>query len=83
MISKIYANGKDEIEFLENLKKRSGETNKKVEQVEADFIAGIFVFQIGAVCHIILSDVLQVTNYLFPVDTKQRAYDGSITGADS
>ena len=24
MISKIYANGKDEIEFLENLKKRRG-----------------------------------------------------------
>ncbi len=33
MIKKIYANGKDEIDFLENLKKRSGETNKKVEQV--------------------------------------------------
>ena len=33
MINKIFANGKDEIEFLENLKKRSGETNKKVEQI--------------------------------------------------
>ena len=29
MISKIYANGKDEIEFLENLKKRSGEAGSK------------------------------------------------------
>ena len=41
MISKIYANGKDEIEFLENLKKRSGETNKKVEQVVSEIIENV------------------------------------------
>ncbi|MGN0613766.1 MAG: histidinol dehydrogenase [Porcipelethomonas sp.] len=41
MISKIYANGKDEIEFLKNLKKRSGETNKKVEQVVNEIIENV------------------------------------------
>ena len=41
LISKIYANGKDEIEFLENLKKRSGETNKKVEQVVSEIIENV------------------------------------------
>ena len=41
MIKKIYANGKDEIEFLESLKKRSGETNKKVEQVVNEIIENV------------------------------------------
>lgn len=41
MIKKIYANGKDEIDFLENLKKRSGETNKKVEQVVNEIIENV------------------------------------------
>lgn len=41
MIKKIYANGKDEIEFLKNLKKRSGETNKKVEQVVNEIIENV------------------------------------------
>lgn len=41
MIKKIYANGKDEIDFLKNLKKRSGETNKKVEQVVNEIIDNV------------------------------------------
>ncbi|MBQ3855978.1 MAG: histidinol dehydrogenase, partial [Ruminococcus sp.] len=41
MIKKIYANGKDEFEFLESLKKRSGETNKKVEQVVNEIIENV------------------------------------------
>lgn len=50
------------------------------EQVEADFIAGIFVFQIGAVCYEVLSDLLQVADDFFPVDAEQRTYDCSVSG---
>lgn len=41
MIKKIYANGKDELEFLEGLKKRSGETDKKVTQVVSEIIENV------------------------------------------
>lgn len=41
MIKKIYANGKDEIEFLKDLKKRSGETNKEVEKVVNEIIENV------------------------------------------
>ena len=41
MIKKIYANGNDEFEFLKSLKKRSGETNKKVEQVVNEIIDNV------------------------------------------
>jgi histidinol dehydrogenase len=37
-IKKIYANGKDEVEFLADLEKRSGETNKKVTEVVTEII---------------------------------------------
>ncbi|MGN1481535.1 histidinol dehydrogenase [Porcipelethomonas sp.] len=41
MINKIYANGKDEIEFLEKMKKRSGETDKKVTAVVNEIIENV------------------------------------------
>lgn len=41
MIKKIYANGSDEFEFLEELKKRSGETDKKVTQVVNEIIENV------------------------------------------
>lgn len=41
MIKKIYANGKDEFEFLESLKKRSGETDKKVTQIVSEIIENV------------------------------------------
>ena len=37
-MKKIYANGTDEVKFLADLKKRSGETNKKVEEVVNEII---------------------------------------------
>lgn len=37
-MKKIYANGKDEIAFLEELQKRSGETNKKVTETVSAII---------------------------------------------
>ncbi len=37
-IKKIYANGKDEAEFLADLEKRSGETNRKVTEVVSEII---------------------------------------------
>ena len=37
-MKKIYANGTDEVKFLADLKKRSGETNKKVEEVVTEII---------------------------------------------
>lgn len=37
-MKKIYANGTDEVLFLEELKKRSGETNKKVSEVVTGII---------------------------------------------
>lgn len=41
MIKKIYANGKDEFEFLEELKKRSGETDKKVTEAVSEIIENV------------------------------------------
>lgn len=41
MIKKIYANGKDEFEFLKALKKRSGETDKKVTQIVNEIIENV------------------------------------------
>lgn len=41
MIKKIYANGKDEFEFLDELKKRSGETDKKVTQTVSEIIENV------------------------------------------
>lgn len=41
MIKKIYANGKDEFEFLEKMKKRSGETDKKVTAVVNEIIENV------------------------------------------
>ena len=40
-MKKIYANGTDEAAFLCDLKKRSGETNKKVEAVVTEIIETI------------------------------------------
>lgn len=41
MIKKIYANGKDEFEFLKELKKRSGETDKKVTETVSEIIENV------------------------------------------
>ncbi len=41
MIKKIYANGKDEFEFLEKMKKRSGETDKRVTAVVNEIIENV------------------------------------------
>ncbi|MBE6857156.1 MAG: histidinol dehydrogenase [Ruminococcus sp.] len=41
MMKKIYANGKDEIEFLQELQKRSGETNKKVTETVSAIIEDV------------------------------------------
>ena len=41
MIKKIYANGKDEFDFLEQLKKRNGETDKKVTQIVSEIIDNV------------------------------------------
>ena len=54
----------------------------KRKEIEPDFVTGIFVFQIGTVCYIILSDALQIMNDVFPVDAKQRPHDCSVAGAD-
>lgn len=40
-MKKIYANGTDEISFLDELKKRSGETNKKVSEVVTGIIEDV------------------------------------------
>lgn len=40
-MKKIYANGKDEIEFLQELQKRSGETNKKVTETVSAIIEDV------------------------------------------
>lgn len=40
-MKKIYANGKDETEFLNELKKRSGETNKKVSETVSAIIEDV------------------------------------------
>lgn len=40
-MKKIYANGKDEVLFLDELKKRSGETNKKVGEVVTEIIEDV------------------------------------------
>lgn len=37
-MKRIYANGKDEVLFLDELKKRSGETNKKVGEIVTEII---------------------------------------------
>ena len=41
MVKKIYANGTDEVNFLKELKKRSGETSKKVEQTVSEIIENV------------------------------------------
>ena len=41
MIKKIYANGVDEKEFLKDLEKRSGETDKKVAEVVTEIIEDV------------------------------------------
>ena len=41
MIKKIYANGTDEVNFLKELKKRSGEKSKKVEQTVSEIIENV------------------------------------------
>lgn len=41
MIKKIYANGTDEVNFLKELKKRSGETSQKVEQTVSEIIENV------------------------------------------
>lgn len=41
MIKKIYANGTDEVNFLKELKKRNGETSKKVEQTVSEIIENV------------------------------------------
>ena len=38
MIRKIYANGVNEIEFLNELEKRSGETDKRVAEIVSEII---------------------------------------------
>ncbi len=40
-MKKIYANGTDEVEFLKELKKRSGETNKRVTETVAEIIENV------------------------------------------
>ncbi len=40
-IKKIYANGKDEIEFFKQLEKRNGETNKEITAVVSDIIENV------------------------------------------
>ena len=40
-MKKIYANGKDELEFLESLKERSGETDRKVTEIVSEIIANV------------------------------------------
>ena len=41
MIKKIYANGKDEVEFLSEVRKRNGETDKKISEVVAEIIEDV------------------------------------------
>ena len=41
MIKKIIANGTDEVEFLNELKKRSGEKSKKVEEAVSEIIENV------------------------------------------
>ena len=41
MIKKIYVNGVDEKEFLNDLEKRSGETDKKVAEVVTEIIEDV------------------------------------------
>ena len=40
-MKKIFANGTDEVAFLNDLKKRSGETNKKVTEVVSEIIENV------------------------------------------
>lgn len=40
-MKKIFANGTDEVAFLSDLKKRSGETNKKVTEVVSEIIENV------------------------------------------
>lgn len=40
-MKKIYANGKDELEFLESLKERSGDTDRKVTEIVSEIIANV------------------------------------------
>lgn len=40
-MKRIYANGTDEVLFLDELKKRSGETNKKVGEVVTGIIEDV------------------------------------------
>ncbi len=40
-MKKIYANGKDELEFLKSLKERSGETDRKVTEIVSEIIANV------------------------------------------
>lgn len=40
-MKKIFANGKDEVAFLDELKKRSGETNKKVSEIVSAIIEDV------------------------------------------
>ena len=40
-MKKIYANGKDELKFLESLKERSGETDRKVTEIVSEIIANV------------------------------------------
>lgn len=41
MLKKIFANGNDEFDFLESLKKRSGETDKQVTQIVNEIIDNV------------------------------------------
>ena len=40
-MKKIYANGKDELEFLKSLKERSGETDRKVTEIVSEIIENV------------------------------------------
>ena len=40
-MKKIFANGTDEVAFLNDMKKRSGETNKKVTEVVSEIIENV------------------------------------------
>ncbi len=41
MIKKIYANGKDEVEFLKEVRRRNGETDKKISEVVSEIIEDV------------------------------------------
>ena len=41
MIRKIIANGKDEVEFLKEVERRNGETDKKVTEIVSEIIENV------------------------------------------